>query len=223
MRPRQASSVHEGSAHRCCSLRRPARQEGRSIDWCSRRCARRRAARQPSLSLGELLLLIGDRSFGAVLVLAAGANLSPAGVIPAASTLLAVVVAFVSLQIVAGLRHIWMPRFLRRKTLSRRLVEGTGRTMKKWSRWLDPWLTRGLRPLTRRLRRARRPHLHLSGHTHSPSRIRPLSNERSDDDRRHIRAGTVGQKPVPHGARLCCEPRRRLSDLPASDVVRLAA
>lgn len=144
-------------------------------------------------------------------------------VIPAASTLLAVVVAFVSLQIVAGLRHIWMPRFLRRKTLSRRLVEGTGRTMKKWSRWLDPWLTRGLRPLTRRLRRARRPHLHLSGHTHSPSRIRPLSNERSDDDRRHIRAGTVGQKRVPHGARLCCEPRRRLSDLPASDVVRLAA
>ncbi len=51
-------------------------------------------------------------------------------------------------------------------------------------------------PLTRRLRRARRPHLHLSGHTHSPSRIRPLSNERSDDDRRHIRAGTVGQKRV---------------------------
>lgn len=108
------------------------------------------AARQPSLSLGELLLLIGDRSFGAVLVLAAGANLSPAGVIPAASTLLAAVVPFVSLQIVAGQRHIWMPRFLRRKTLSRRLVEGTGRTMKKWSRWLDPWLTRGLRPLTQR-------------------------------------------------------------------------
>lgn len=75
------------------------------------------AARQPSLSLGELLLLIGDRSFGAVLVLAAGANLSPAGVIPAASTLLAAVVAFVSLQIVAGQRHIWMPRFLDRKSV----------------------------------------------------------------------------------------------------------
>ncbi|MDX0683455.1 hypothetical protein GOD51_15915 [Sinorhizobium medicae] len=106
------------------------------------------AARAESLSLGELLLLIGDRSFGAVLVLAAGANLSPAGLIPAASTLLAVVVVFVSLQLVAGLRHIWIPHSLRRKKLSPRLVEGAGRTMKTWSRWLDPWLTRGLRPLT---------------------------------------------------------------------------
>lgn len=77
------------------------------------------AARAESLSLGELLLLIGDRSFGAVLVLAAGANLSPAGLIPAASTLLAVVVVFVSLQLVAGLRHIWMLRWVKRAITSK--------------------------------------------------------------------------------------------------------
>ncbi|WP_051440848.1 exopolysaccharide biosynthesis protein [Ensifer sp. WSM1721] len=108
------------------------------------------AARQARLSLGELLRLIGDRSFGAVLVLAAGTNLSPAGMVPTVSTVLAGVVAFTSLQIVAGLQHIWLPRFLRQKTVSRRIVESTGRTMKKWSSWLDPWLTRGLHPLARK-------------------------------------------------------------------------
>jgi hypothetical protein len=68
--------------------------------------------------------------------------------IPTVSTVLAGVVAFTSLQIVAGVQQIWLPRFLRQKTVSRRTVEFTGRTMKRWASWLDPWLMHGLRPLT---------------------------------------------------------------------------
>jgi len=144
-----ASKLRKGEELNREGATRPTVNDGRSIGALADALLTG-PARQARLSLGELLRLIGDRSFGAVLVLAAGTNLSPAGMVPTVSTVLAGVVAFTSLQIVAGLQHIWLPRFLRQKTVSRRIVESTGRTMKTWSSWLDPWLTRGLHPLARK-------------------------------------------------------------------------
>lgn len=224
IRSRQALSIHEGSPHRCCSLRRPARQEGRSIDRYSRRCARRRGCPAAVFVAGRIAApdwrskfrrrsgpgggrepLTGRGDSGSVHAARSGRRFRFAANRRRPAAYLDAAVSAPEDPVSAACRRDGQD--------DEKVVSLAGSMADARTAPFD----------SAALRRARRLDLHPPGRTRSPSRIRPLSNECSYDHCCHIRAGTVGQKRVPHGARLCCKSRRRLFGLPASDVVRPVA
>lgn len=109
----------------------------------------------PSLTLGEAVDAVGERSFGALIVVIALINLV-AGVIPGVSTVLGLPLVLLSLQLLAGRPRPWLPRRLRavrvqREALSR-TVERFGPTLERLERTLrprlhvltGPWAERGI-------------------------------------------------------------------------------
>jgi hypothetical protein len=96
-----------------------------------------RAAKDPSFTVGELLQSLGRRSFAPVLLIAAAIGFTPFGVVPGMPTVLAVVIIVVTAQIILGRRHLWLPEFIRKKSLSRRNTLRTVEILKKPARFLD--------------------------------------------------------------------------------------
>jgi hypothetical protein len=96
-----------------------------------------------SVTLAEVLTAVGERSFGALLVILAIPNMV-AGLIPGLSIVLGLPLLLVSLQLVVGAERPWLPRRLARLEIKRsdlrRMLERT-------------------RPAVRRLERALRPRL----------------------------------------------------------------
>jgi hypothetical protein len=95
------------------------------------------------LTLGEAIDAVGERSFGALIVVLALVNLV-AGVIPGVSTVLGLPLVLLSLQLVAGRPRPWLPRRLRAVRLQRaalnRLSGRFGPALRKVERALRPRL-----------------------------------------------------------------------------------
>jgi hypothetical protein len=96
-----------------------------------------------TVTLDDIVATVGDRSFGALLVVLAVPNMV-AGLIPGLSILLGVPLLLVSLQLLVGLERPWLPRRLARMEVSRSVLR----------RVID-----GVLPLVRRLERALKPRL----------------------------------------------------------------
>jgi hypothetical protein len=96
-----------------------------------------RAKQDQSFTAGQLLQSLGRRSFAPVLLIAAAIGFTPLGAIPGMPTMLAIVIIVVTAQIILERRHLWLPEFIRRKSLSRRNVLRTVRFLKKPARFLD--------------------------------------------------------------------------------------
>jgi hypothetical protein len=69
------------------------------------------------ISLGELVDAMGPSSMSAVLLVPALLLLSPLSGIPGASIVGGLVIALVSAQIVVGREKVWLPEFVRKRTL----------------------------------------------------------------------------------------------------------
>ncbi|MGE0231219.1 MAG: exopolysaccharide biosynthesis protein [Flavobacteriaceae bacterium] len=79
--------------------------------------AANRDRRAQTVSIEALLKDLGDRSFGWTLLLFALVNLLP---LPLGSTLVTgIPLLLVSAQMVLGLHHVWLPRFVTRQRISR--------------------------------------------------------------------------------------------------------
>lgn len=76
-------------------------------------------ARQPTpaISLGDVLDAFGDRAFGALMLLFAAPNMLPLP--PGVSVILGAPLLFVTTQLMLGRSALWMPRFIRRQSISR--------------------------------------------------------------------------------------------------------
>jgi hypothetical protein len=96
-----------------------------------------RAASEQSFTVGELLQSLGRRSFAPVLLIAAAIGFTPFGAVPGMPTILAIVIILVTAQIILGRRHLWLPEFIRKKSLSRRRVLGAVKYLRKPARFLD--------------------------------------------------------------------------------------
>lgn len=93
------------------------------------------------ISLGQLLHIVGRRSFGPLLLLAGLITLAPLiGDIPGMPTLVAVFVLIIALQLLAGRAHFWLPEWLlSRKICGESLKKGLS-VMHKPARFIDRFL-----------------------------------------------------------------------------------
>lgn len=96
-----------------------------------------------SVTLGEVLAAVGERSFGALLVILAIPNMV-AGLIPGVSIVLGLPLLLVSLQLLLGADQPWLPRRLTQLQIQRadlrRVVERTRKVLRRLERALQPRL-----------------------------------------------------------------------------------
>src|SRR5688500_2327578 len=71
------------------------------------------------VSVSGVMGIIGDRSFGPLLLVPGLVGLSPIGAIPGVPGVMAVIVMIVAAQILIGMDHAWLP-----DGLARRSIEG---------------------------------------------------------------------------------------------------
>lgn len=94
-----------------------------------------------SVTLGDVLAAVGERSFGALLVILAIPNMV-AGLIPGLSIVLGLPLLLVSLQLLVGADRPWLPRRLRQLEIQRadlrRIVERTRKALRRLERALRP-------------------------------------------------------------------------------------
>jgi hypothetical protein len=77
------------------------------------------SARGP-VSVDDIFEVVGTRSFGPVLLVAGLVTLAPLiGDIPGVPTLMSSLVILVALQLIVGRQHIWLPKFLRERSIER--------------------------------------------------------------------------------------------------------
>ncbi len=95
------------------------------------------------VSVGEILDVVGRRSFGPLLLLAGITTLAPLiGDIPGVPTVAGLLVLLVALQMLIHREHVWLPRWLLERSTARdKLCKAVA-----WSRRPAKWLDRLLRP-----------------------------------------------------------------------------
>lgn len=71
----------------------------------------------PAISIGDVLDAFGDRAFGALMLLFAAPNVLPLP--PGMSAVLGAPLLFVTAQLMLGRPTLWMPRFIRERSISR--------------------------------------------------------------------------------------------------------
>lgn len=112
------------------------------------RRASRQSRRSDRLTLGQLLALAGERSFGALLLVPGALLISPLSGIPGMATLMGLWVFLVALQMLLGRRHVWLPRWLLSRWAARKTVRKAVCRLLKPARWIDRWLKPRLSALT---------------------------------------------------------------------------
>jgi hypothetical protein len=107
-----------------------------------------------SVSMNDVIAAVGERSFGALLVLFAIPNLF-AAVIPGLSIVMGLPLMLLSLQLVLAARRPWLPprlaRIEIRRSDLRRLVDRVGPHLRRLERALKPRLLMLTAPWTERL------------------------------------------------------------------------
>lgn len=101
------------------------------------------------VDLEAVLLQIGRRSFGAILLFAGLLVLAPLlGDIPGVPTLAGLLVALTALQLLAGRRYFWLPDFLLRRAISRQRLDQTLNYVRRPARLTDRVMRRRLELFT---------------------------------------------------------------------------
>ncbi|MEE4638901.1 MAG: exopolysaccharide biosynthesis protein [Wenzhouxiangella sp.] len=90
------------------------------------------------VDLDHILQVTGRRSFGPILLVAGLITLAPlVGDIPGVPTLMALLVILTSGQLLAGRRRIWLPRFLRERSVTRHNLERVLDRLERPARFMD--------------------------------------------------------------------------------------
>jgi hypothetical protein len=106
-------------------------------------------SRKVFITIGKVMHALGRRSFAPVLLITACLGFTPMGAVPGMPTTLAIIIILVSIQIILGRRHLWLPRFIMRKRLARDKVIRAVEILRKPARVLDSVTRRRLPSLTR--------------------------------------------------------------------------
>lgn len=99
-------------------------------------------ATKGQISVGAIVSAFGRRSFGPLLLLPGLVTLSPVGGIPGVPTLMAVLVLFVSVQLLLRRKSVWLPHWL----LNRSVPQGRFEKSREWLRRPARSIDRLLRP-----------------------------------------------------------------------------
>ncbi len=90
-----------------------------------------------TVSVRELLDIVGRRSYGPVLLLLGFVAVSPLTIVPGANWLVALVTLVFSVQIVLGLSHPWVPKPALDAKFPRKLLLQASEVGKKWAYTAD--------------------------------------------------------------------------------------
>ncbi|TWT61367.1 exopolysaccharide biosynthesis protein [Rubinisphaera italica] len=102
------------------------------------------------ITVGELLDTIDSRSYGPILLLPAFIALSPIGAIPGMSIVTGTIIIMFAAQLLFGMRHPWLPKFIENIEFSREKMDKTSDVMRPWAKWVDSALYKRLTFLTQR-------------------------------------------------------------------------
>jgi hypothetical protein len=91
-----------------------------------------------SLSVADIMAVIGRRSYGPLLLALGLFSISPATLLPGMTSAAALVTLAVSLQLAFGSSHPWLPRMLLRLRVARTTIRAAANDgLRKWTRRLD--------------------------------------------------------------------------------------
>ncbi|ASP20772.1 exopolysaccharide synthesis, exoD [Antarctobacter heliothermus] len=102
------------------------------------------------VSVGDVLSRVGDQSFAAVILVPAIVLVSPISGIPGSPTIGALITMLVSIQALLGRRHLWLPGFLHRRSVSAKKMTKAIDWLSKPAGWMDRHSSGRLRLLTSR-------------------------------------------------------------------------
>jgi hypothetical protein len=100
----------------------------------------RRYDQSSRVSLGELMHALHERGFGLIMALLVLPNCVPIPIPPGGSTIFSIPLLFMSVQMLAGRPHPWIPKWLANKTLSRDFISGAVSKAAPRLRWLEKFL-----------------------------------------------------------------------------------
>lgn len=92
---------------------------------------------EKSITLKDLLRQFGSRSYGPILLVIGLVSISPAALIPFATTILATLTLLIALQLLFHRDHPWMPGFALRMKLSEKKLAGFIRFSRPATRVID--------------------------------------------------------------------------------------
>ncbi|TSH90754.1 exopolysaccharide biosynthesis protein [Verticiella sediminum] len=89
------------------------------------------------VSVEAMLDITGRRSFGPMLLVPGLLVLSPVSGVPGVPTLSGAMVLLLSVQLLIGRQHFWMPRWVLKRGVSQRRLLQAFRFMRPPARWID--------------------------------------------------------------------------------------
>ncbi len=93
-------------------------------------------------TIGQLLDAFGTRTFGPLMLLPAIIAVAPTGAIPGMSIVTGTIILLISMQILIGRGHVWLPERVTTFSLSRdKLKESVGQAV-PWANWLQNYVGR---------------------------------------------------------------------------------
>jgi hypothetical protein len=100
------------------------------------------------VSLGDVVESFGNRGHGPFLLIPALIEMSPIGGIPGLPTMLAAIIVLFAVQIVLGRKHLWLPGFLERRSVSSKKTCKAVDKLRGFARFMDRWFHGRLPKLT---------------------------------------------------------------------------
>jgi hypothetical protein len=100
------------------------------------------------VSVADVLARVGGRSFPAVLLIPCIILVSPVSGIPGMPTVFSLIVLVITLQGLVGRRHLWLPGFLRNRSISADRMTRAIAWLSRPAEWMDRYSRNRLRILT---------------------------------------------------------------------------
>lgn len=99
--------------------------------------------------IGDIVQAFGSRSYGPFLLVPALIEISPLGGIPGLPTVLAAIIVLFAAQMLFGRKHIWLPQFIGRRSVSKDRLKRATQKLRPLAGWLDRWFHGRLEALTK--------------------------------------------------------------------------
>lgn len=106
------------------------------------------ADKDDKVALGDVAEAFGSRSYGPFLMVPAIIEQTPVGGIPGVPTAIALIIASFAVQILFGRKHLWLPGFIKRRTVKAETLGKTSDKLRGVARFLDKWFHGRLERLT---------------------------------------------------------------------------
>lgn len=107
------------------------------------------AESEDAVTVGDVTRALGKRGFGPLILAPALIVITPIGGIPAIPTLMAIIIALFSVQIVLQRDHLWLPSMLKERAVEHDKVSKSVSKLRGLANWLDDHMGNRLTALTR--------------------------------------------------------------------------